>query len=352
MTEFVCQYCNKQFSTKYILNNHQQTAKYCLELQSKTIKSDYECNDCGKIFSKKFSFDRHIQICKIKEEKDYNKELEIYKKTIENLRKNIIEYETEIEKYKYIEQLYLNLQTDYKNLVDTNNKSLEKLASKAIENIGAKTTINNSKNYIQNLIPLTDKYIQDQSKNLELKHVKGKAGSLAYFANENSFKDRVVCTDVARRTFIFKDENGIVVKDPKGVKITKKFIDNNKEILVRLFSQYALMYYEDNCPYEYKDKIEIDECLYAVQRGDVPSNAENYGKFERIFTTCFSKLVYTKENEENDEMNEQDFKVKIEEEKLNEIDEEFGIDPAILRQIEIQQYKSENIQFINPFESK
>ena len=31
--ELTCQFCNKQCKTKYILNNHQTQAKYCLKIQ-------------------------------------------------------------------------------------------------------------------------------------------------------------------------------------------------------------------------------------------------------------------------------------------------------------------------------
>jgi hypothetical protein len=97
------------------------------------------------------------------------------------------------------------------------------------------------------------------------------------------------------------------------------------------------MYYEDNCPYEYKDKVEIDECLYAVQRGDVPSNAENYTKFEKIFTSCFSKLVYTKENKTEEDIDETN-DIKEEEKQTEKV---FNYDV----------YTEEDMErFINPFE--
>ena len=41
---FSCQYCEKQFQTKYILNKHQEKTKKCINLQKK-IKSDEQKSD-------------------------------------------------------------------------------------------------------------------------------------------------------------------------------------------------------------------------------------------------------------------------------------------------------------------
>ena len=127
----------------------------------------------------------------------------------------------------------------------------------------------------------------------------------------DSFKDRVICTDVSRRTFIFKDENNNIIKDPKGVKITKKFIENNKEELINLLTQYSLTFYNENSFMDIRHKLEIDHCLDAIKSGDISYNADKYNNFEKIFTTCFSKFVYDKryksvlnENENNSYLNE------------------------------------------------
>jgi hypothetical protein len=307
-------------------------SKTCLQERAENKEENNICKFCEKNFSSHNNMLNHYTVC------SKLNQLILSEKTIKKQAEN--EYKVKI---KIMENNYSNLQEKYNELKLKFEKYEEKaLQSTTIVNTtnhynNSTNNTNNSKNYIQNLIPLTDQYIKDQSKKLELKHVRGKADSLAYFANEYSFKDRVVCTDVARRSFVFKDENGVVVKDPKGVKITKKFIENNKEILVRLFSQYALMYYEDNCPYEYKDKVEIDECLYAVQRGDIPSNAENYTKFEKIFTSCFSKLVYSKDAK-SDEAEE----VSIEADNSKNFERQ---------QFNFDVYSEEDMErFINPFE--
>ena len=105
----------------------------------------------------------------------------------------------------------------------------------------------------------------------------------------------MICTDVSRRNFIFKDENNNIIKDPKGVKITKKFIENNKPELIDLLTQYSLTFYNENNFMDIKHKLEIDHCLDAIKSGDISYNADKYNNFEKIFTTCFGKFVFNKE---------------------------------------------------------
>jgi hypothetical protein len=332
MTEFECNFCQSTFLNKYNLNNHKKSAKFCLEIQNNQnadtneteIKEKFSCKYCKKNFNRKDYLTRHINICKVKETSDIillqetndkllkdNQKLKIETLELKNKLKNLEKYIIFEKLYNEEKIRYDRLENDYKKIVESssvtikeNVKSIEKIATKAIENAGNKTINNNSNRFYQQLVPLTNDYIKEQSQFLQLKHVINGAESLAYFAKDYSLKDRVICTDVARRNFIFKDENDTVIKDPKGVKITKRFIENNRAELVRLLKEYALMFYEEDCPYEYKDKIEIDECLHAVQSGDIPSNSDNYNKFETQFTMCFSKLVYSNSNsQENNVLN-------------------------------------------------
>lgn len=310
MSELVCEFCSNVFSNKYSLEKHKKTAQFCLDIQKQEeIKEIFNCEFCNKIYNRKDTLLRHVKLCKIKEiseakiEKLKNEvlsltqklnELIVYQKLYEEEKIKCDKLEEKYEKLnkEFREYMEINVETlnNNSNIIKENVKTIEKISLKAIESAGTKT-INNNKIY-QQLIPLTNDYIKEQSKNLEIKHIMHGAESLAVFAKDYSLKNRVICTDVARRNFVFKDEDGSIIKDPKGVKVTKKFLENNKEELVRLLKEYARLFYEEDCPYEYKDKVEIDECLYAVQSGDIPSNMDSYNKFEKQFTLCFSKLVY------------------------------------------------------------
>jgi hypothetical protein len=64
-----CKYCDSKFSNKYVLNHHQQNAKYCLEIQKNssdkldTIDAKNEDNTSPKKIST-YKSNQHIQdIC-------------------------------------------------------------------------------------------------------------------------------------------------------------------------------------------------------------------------------------------------------------------------------------------------
>jgi hypothetical protein len=68
--ELTCRFCIKEFKTKYLLNNHQKQAKYCLKIQEsqnseEIISSLVTCKFCFKNFSPG-NFSRHDAICKKK----------------------------------------------------------------------------------------------------------------------------------------------------------------------------------------------------------------------------------------------------------------------------------------------
>ena len=91
----ICNFCEKTFSTKTNLVQHQKTAKYCLVKQN-ISSNKFNCDECLKYFSNKSSMIRHKQSCEyniLKPYKDKMKILEnennIYKKQIE-YQQNII----------------------------------------------------------------------------------------------------------------------------------------------------------------------------------------------------------------------------------------------------------------------
>ena len=83
-SELTCQFCNKQFKTKYLLNIHQTQTKYCLKIQESQnseaiIRSFITCKFCNKNFASSI-FNRHDSTCKKKNQFILNqKEEEIAK---------------------------------------------------------------------------------------------------------------------------------------------------------------------------------------------------------------------------------------------------------------------------------
>jgi hypothetical protein len=89
--ELTCQFCSKEFKTKYLLSNHQTHTKYCLKLQEsqnskEIISSLVTCKFCSKNFSDK-NFARHDAICK-KKNKFLTDEIMKMKKDLEIARMN------------------------------------------------------------------------------------------------------------------------------------------------------------------------------------------------------------------------------------------------------------------------
>jgi hypothetical protein len=100
--ELTCQFCSNEFKTKYLLNNHQKQAKYCLKIQEsqnseEIITSFITCKYCNKNFSTG-NFSRHNESCKKKiksltEEisKLKDEKVEIYKAVAERAQATIAE---------------------------------------------------------------------------------------------------------------------------------------------------------------------------------------------------------------------------------------------------------------------
>ena len=60
-----CTFCNKIFSSKSSLNNHQKTTKYCLKLQGKLEEEgNFICEYCNKKFTLKTNLLNHHGICR------------------------------------------------------------------------------------------------------------------------------------------------------------------------------------------------------------------------------------------------------------------------------------------------
>jgi hypothetical protein len=98
---FICNFCKKSYGALSTLNNHQKTAKFCLDLQNKLNSGVLiRCEHCLKEFSTQKYLKQHIEHCKNKklnEQIDLKKELEELKKEIHELKLKL-EFKDEINK--------------------------------------------------------------------------------------------------------------------------------------------------------------------------------------------------------------------------------------------------------------
>lgn len=137
MSDIVCNFCHKKFLNSSNLKKHQNTTKYCLELQQKNITDDFKCEYCSKKFTRKDVLEEHLNTCKeLKNKKlnDAEKELEKYRNSVKNNKhekKYVILLEKNIEELKLkIKQL----EDEKKSLIQEHHSMLERIAIKSIEN--------------------------------------------------------------------------------------------------------------------------------------------------------------------------------------------------------------------------
>lgn len=214
-TKIKCDYCDKFFSTKSNLTNHQKTAKYCLEKQKKIVVKQYKCN-CYKIFTTKINLERHKQICNVFQILlPYNETINILKNKNKNNLQQIEEKDKQIEsKDKQIKELQNEL------------ASIARAAA-------TKSTTTNINNKILNISSID--FNKDKIKNIfETKFdsnyaIDGQKG-VAQFAVDNILRDKngvlgYICTDPSRKIFKYKDNLGEIQKDVKAKKLTSILIE-------------------------------------------------------------------------------------------------------------------------------
>ena len=196
--ELSCQFCNKQFKTKYLLHIHQTQAKYCLKIQESQnsqniISSLVNCKFCDKKFSTG-SFNRHDSTCKKK-----NKFLieENAKLKAENVEKEI-----------------------YKNLAERSQATIEEIAKKPTYQ---KTSTKNIQNnlMIAQLTPLNlaepnvERVIASNYTSNDFYGGQKGAAQMIYkhFVTDDNGKSKIVCTDMKQGAFHHRDSKGEHVID-------------------------------------------------------------------------------------------------------------------------------------------
>lgn len=211
-----CEYCKNLFSSKSILNNHQKTAKYCIQLRKETKQINISCQACGKSFSHQSSLDRHSINCIIA------LPLSKLTKEIETLKIELTSKTNSLEKAEMrIREL---------------EQRLENVATAAASR---PTTTKNTQinNYIQNMQPVTDEVFTENIDKFNIDYILKGPGGYAEYALEHPLKDRVACVDYSRRKIKFKDKDGNIITDPEMSNLSKKFFqsihEKNNELILK-----------------------------------------------------------------------------------------------------------------------
>jgi len=183
-----CQFCNKSFPRKYNLNIHQQSAKYCLKIQET------------------FHQNRERELHEVIKEKD------------KQLR----------EKDEIIKQ---------------KDKDIKDIAMKTQAKTNITVTNNNKYNFLQTF-NLTPEFIKSKiDANFTEDHFLDGQRGIAHFTFDNLLKDEegkqsYYCTDLSRKTFIFKNRDGTISKDLKSEKLTKLIAN---DIIAKSRLMYAIV---------------------------------------------------------------------------------------------------------------
>jgi len=204
-----CEFCKKDFSTKGVILSHQKSAKYCLEIQGKNVKnvSNFNCEYCNKNFTLKHNLNDHVIICKEKKKKEQEtKDTKLIKDHNKEIKKLKEEYDKEIKKLK---EEYDKEHNKEISLLNQIIKKLEvKLESyeKRLFDMASRPNTNNKTVVItnNNLLPLTDDVLRQSAKNFSIDHAKNINGITRHFTE--SLEDHIACTDQSRSIFKYTND--------------------------------------------------------------------------------------------------------------------------------------------------
>ena len=206
-----CEYCHKEFTHRSNLCRHKKTAKYCLELQKHLAV--FPCPNCGATFTQISNLNRHYQQCSP----------QMNRKEIEDKVRQEIEMQS-------VHDKLTRLQETVQRLMDMN------MNGKASSGAGP-----NFNMVVNNLQPVSEEAIQEQSRHLTLDFILDGASGFASFANNYALAKQLLCTDRARKRFRYKDEEGNMVDDAGGLKLAQKFFKaiapKNTELINREYSE-------------------------------------------------------------------------------------------------------------------
>jgi len=133
-----CEYCKKKLSSKSALILHQKKTIYCLKLQGKNTKGEFNCEYCGQDFTYKSALQSHYHTCSAN------------KPFVKDILSKCQRYEIENDKLKeqlvLLRQQVITLQSDKLDI----QQRYDHLAETAVKR-STTTTNNNTINNILNM---------------------------------------------------------------------------------------------------------------------------------------------------------------------------------------------------------
>lgn len=220
-----CQYCNRTLGNKRTLIKHQKTAKYCLKIQKQKLL-EHEKSQKQKLKEQEQIQEREKKDMKIQTKLEmYKSKLQLAEYKIEELKHLVSKQAKEIKEYKAY-------------CLDRKNRS----------NI----QVNNNTTY-NSLQMLIEADFENSCQHLNRRHIMDGGKGIARYAMEHPLKSKIICSDSSRNVLKFKDENGDIITDPGGKKISKRIIDSIKPKVKEICDIHQ--YDPDTYDFEYLSKL-------------------------------------------------------------------------------------------------
>lgn len=276
----LCAYCNNSFKNEKSLYNHLLKAKYCKEKRGEEAEQ-LQCKFCQKVFYNKRYLSIHEEKCNIQDRvQELNEQNQTQKETIIKLTTLLDERDTYI---KELENRHNSTIQRYENQIRDLTSRLENVAVKG----ATKPTTNTN---IIKLECLTDEHFKNCADLLTSKDILS-IEALAEFASKNTFKDRAVVSDQSRKTITYKNNNGILTKDPKGKQLAMKFflsIKDKESIMKETRDKIMDELKADRTPAEVQDIFNRMNEIISIEKGlkTVPVGEETQLKEIFIAKLC------------------------------------------------------------------
>jgi len=239
--------------------------------EQKSLKKNedksYQCQFCLEKFSRKYNLVRHEKSCKLGV---------IMSISVENQKL--------LEINKKISKEILEIRKEYEEKLRQKDTEIKELA---MAGINRPTTINRNKitinQKISNLDTLHFEKMGEYSEYLTIEHIKAGLDGYVDYALEYPFKNRVVCSDFARRKIKYKDTDGNVINDLEMTKLAKQFFESISQKNQELTHQYANEIREKwgNVPGMYEYMMNLLE--------DLGNNQESISQSSQGISTDFAK---------------------------------------------------------------
>ena len=277
---YLCEYCDHPYTTKNHLTRHQNTdkCKYIKGLLDKRDKHNEEKNNQIQKENEKLKIE-NLKLNEEKNKKDY--EIKLLQDKYEDLRK-IVE-KAAVKSTTTVKKTYNH--NNYLNYISTEPLKISEMSKQLKNIVNCDTVMYDEEDFHDHIV---DNILRDKSG-----------------------KDKVLCTDINRKNFTYKDENsGELISDPELERLRNQLKKgtNIKQLRHELLEKLVTEYEENGCigSDPYKQFSDIIQKL-------------NFGT---PFVDHVAKKTYikTKSNIDELENNELDY----DEEEYKKLLEEFG----------------------------